>query len=103
MPSGVGIVANISAGSSGLRFNFKGPGVGVGLGVRLGILVAVGGGVVGEAVLVAWFGARVWQAESKRLRESNTRKAFPLNFLKQFFQIITLVSPDESPGSINGF
>ena len=40
--------ANILAGNSGLRFNFKGPGVGVGVG--LGKLVAVGGGMVGETV-----------------------------------------------------
>jgi len=51
--------ANTSAGSSGLRCNFKGPSVAVGVG--LGKLVAVGGGVGGEAVsvLAAWMGARV--------------------------------------------
>jgi len=79
MPSGVGIEANISAGSSELRFNFKGPGVAVGLGVGLGMLVAVGRGGVGESVLVAWIGARVWQAESERLKVRKSRKNFLLN------------------------
>lgn len=80
--------ANISAGSSWLRFNFKGPGVGVGVG--LGKLVAVGDGKVGEAVSVttAWFGVVVWQAESIRLRVRKSRMAFLLKVLLLFLLVI---------------